>query len=379
VVLNFGYENADNNWWWAVDNLLMTHGSTEVYFQNFESLTLGPPTDEITFQGDPEKLWTAEPPAGWTADRTGVPGYGDDATDGVTEWAGWSFADKDWWIQTAGNQDRIRFTKGEGVVAVADPDEWDDAGHANSMENGWYKTGITSPEIDITGLQAGTVELKFDNSWRPEFDGDYRQSAKIRVSFDGGDPIDLVTWESVNEDGHKTRITTQGGQQTLTTGDLDMANSTEVISVPNPEGAESMKVEFYMYDAGNDWWWAVDNLDVTGLPAVAFACGDNDLDGDIDSADLIDFLANFTGADGTGATFAQGDCDADGDLDVVDELAFIANWTGAQGAGLVELPAGVVGPANLARGAVASVPEPGSLLVLGCGALLTLVGWRRKY
>ena len=37
---------------------------------------------------------------------------------GVTEWKGWSFADKDWWVQAAGDQRRSEFELGEGAVAI---------------------------------------------------------------------------------------------------------------------------------------------------------------------------------------------------------------------------------------------------------------------
>lgn len=38
--------------------------------------------------------------------------------DGVTEWAGWSFADKAWWVETADDQQRSQFELGVGTVAV---------------------------------------------------------------------------------------------------------------------------------------------------------------------------------------------------------------------------------------------------------------------
>jgi hypothetical protein len=254
------------------------------------------------------------------------------------------------------------------VVAVADPDEWDKNPHPPSSAYGWYKTGLETPEIDISNLEAGTVEVKFDSSWRPEFDSDYHQAAKLRVRFDNGTPIDLVTWESIDQGGQKTRITVAGQEPFVTFSDLDLLNTTEVIPVPNPNGAQVMKLEFYMYDAGNDWWWAIDNLEITGEQrgTVEFVCSDIDQDHDVDSADFIDLLGGWTGAEGTGATFETGDCDSDGDIDVLNMLDLLANWTGALGAGLVDLPAGVVGPAPLARGAVAAVPEPASAL---CGIL----------
>ncbi len=35
----------------------------------------------------------------------------------MTEWAGWSFADKNFWVTVSGNQGRSDFTRGSGVVA----------------------------------------------------------------------------------------------------------------------------------------------------------------------------------------------------------------------------------------------------------------------
>lgn len=382
VVLNFGYTDARNNWWWAIDNININNAGNSIYTQDFESVALGKPVDLPVFLGDPEKLWTAEGPTGWTVDRTGVPGNGDDATDGVTEWAGWSFADKKWWTATAGDQQRSMFTKGQGIVAIADPDEWDDQTHNETDENGdpaWFKTGMKTPAIDISNLKAGTVELSFDHSWRPEFDNDYHQSGKIKVSYDGGAQVDVITWESVDDGGQKTRITTAGGQQSLTPGDLDLVNATETLKIANPEGAKTMQVEWYMYDAGNDWWWAVDNIAVSGEDkSVTFACGDFDKDSDVDSSDLATFLEGWTGAGGTGGTVDNGDCDADGDVDSGDLATFLENWTGALGAGLADVPAGVVGPSPVAKGAISAVPEPGSMVLVLTGLSLALLGRRRQ-
>ncbi|MFO0916414.1 MAG: hypothetical protein U0795_25885 [Pirellulales bacterium] len=338
VVLGFGYTQAANDWWWAVDNLQVRAGSDVLLNQDFESMSLGPPVDEPHFLGDPQRLWTASAPAGWTADRSGVPGAGNGTTDGVTEWAGWSFVDKDWWVFAADDQKRSSWTLGSGVVAVADPDEWDDQPHSPSAANGWYKTGLTTPPINVSQLKAGTVELKFDNSWRPEFGTNFRQSAKIRVAFDGGTPTDLTTWESVNSGGQKTRITDLGSDAKLTTSDLDLINTTEVMKIPNPAGAVTMTVEFYMYDAGDDWWWAIDNLEVTGEidDALPFSCSDFDRDRDVDSSDLGELLVAWTGQGGTGAIL--GDCDIDGDVDTGDLLEFLSNWTGAFGAERLSSP-----------------------------------------
>ncbi|MFH1716697.1 MAG: hypothetical protein ABIF19_05055, partial [Planctomycetota bacterium] len=213
-----------------------------VLSEDFEGLPLGPNVDE-TLAG--AAVWTDTPPDGWIVDESGIPGIGDPATDGVTEWAGWAFADKAWWTQAAGDQNRSQFTLGVGIVAVADPDEWDDADHTDSAAGGWYKTFLSTPEIDISGVEAGTLQLKFDSSWRPEFDDNYHQTANITASFDGGDPVQVMLWES--DEGSPNFKP-------------DATNETVVIGLGNPAGAKSVVLTFGLFDAGNDWWWAIDNV-----------------------------------------------------------------------------------------------------------------------
>ena len=213
--------------------------------EDFESLPLGPNVDEGTAG---EAVWTDIPPAGWFNDASGVPGIEDPGTDGVTEWAGWGFADKEWWITTAGDQDRSTFDLGQGTVAIADPDEWDDAGHPKDYPANTYDVWLSTNPIDLATSKAGTVHLKFDSSWRPEHDDDYHQSAKITVSFDGGEPVELMLWVSDSSSPNYKDYAT---------------NETIDIDIDNPAGATSMVITFGLFDAGNDWWWAIDNIEVT--------------------------------------------------------------------------------------------------------------------
>ena len=90
----------------------------------------------------------------------------------MTEWAGWSFADKDWWAQATGDQRRSEFTKATGTIAIADGDEWDDQDHAE----GYLNTFMSWP-VTISGAAEGSLELHFDSSWRPEYDSNYHQTA----------------------------------------------------------------------------------------------------------------------------------------------------------------------------------------------------------
>ena len=200
-----------------------------VFQENFDSLSLGPNVDEGL---NASNVWTDTPPSGWQIDSSGVPG------GGVTEWRGWSFADPDWWTSTAGDQRRSEFTKGSGVVAVADPDEWDDL--PNSP--GTYNTFLATPEIALPALSPNSLQLQFDSSWRPE---DF-QDANLSVSFDGGAPIELLNWTSQPGPNFKA----------------DATNETIVLPLNNPVSANSMQLVFGMVNAGNDWWWAIDNLEV---------------------------------------------------------------------------------------------------------------------
>ena len=244
VVLTFGYFDADNNWWWAIDNVVVSGfpkaaaAPIRIFSEKFDGVTLTPSVDEVP----PGDFWTKTPPAGWNIDDSRMAGFGDPATDGVTDWAGWSFANKDWWAQVAGDQERSTFDLGTGTIAICDPDEWDDAFHSEGTFNSFLDTA----PLDISGVDAGTVELKFDSSWRPYA----AQTATVSVSFDGGDWIDVLVYESDSASANFKDHTTS-----------------ETVTVPlnNPAGASSVIISFGLFNAGNDWWWAIDNLEVSGL------------------------------------------------------------------------------------------------------------------
>jgi hypothetical protein len=216
------------------------------FSEDFNGLVLGPNVDE-EFEGD--NVWTKTAPSDWKIDDSGVPGVGDLDNDGVTEWAGWSFADVAWWVEAAGDQGRSEFTLGTGAVAVADPDEWDDLPHADPAEAGWYDTFLTTPTLSLEGVDSNSVVLLFDSSWRPEFDNNFHQTAIITTSFDGGEPIQVMLWESDEGSDNYKGVA---------------VNETVTIPLSNPEGASTVVIAFALVDAGNDWWWAIDNIEVTG-------------------------------------------------------------------------------------------------------------------
>jgi hypothetical protein len=244
AVITFGLGRAGNNWFWALDNLEVTGisgGNTvSLLTEDFEDVPLGPPVDEVP--PPPGQDWTHTGPEGWLNDASQVPGAGDPNNDGVTEWAGWSFANKDWWVKVAEDQKRSEFVSGQGTVAVADPDEWDDKDHPDGLFNAYLST----PPINIDGADAGSLQLIFDSSWRQEA----QQTASVTVQYDGGQPVVVLLWpsEGVNPAAFKA----------------DATNEEVIVGLNNPAGAKSMVITFGLTDAGNNWWWAIDNIEVIG-------------------------------------------------------------------------------------------------------------------
>lgn len=214
----------------AVLSLGPVAAGASLFKEDFNSLPLGPNVNELT---PGTNVWTSVPPDGWQIDNDDLP------DGGVVEWRGWTFADRAWWANTAGGQGRTEFTKGTGAIAVADPDEWDDLPH----DAGTYNTFLLLPPLSLAGVAPGSLQMRFDSSWRPE---DF-QAANLTVSYDGALATELLRWSSDSGDANYKP---------------DATNETIVIPLNNPAGAAEVQIKFGMFEAGNDWWWAVDNLDV---------------------------------------------------------------------------------------------------------------------
>ncbi|MBA4105975.1 MAG: hypothetical protein C0485_09470 [Pirellula sp.] len=303
-----------------------------LYVQNFDSLTLGPNVDE-TAPVD-STAWTQTPPAGWSVDDSGVP-YVNDPSRGVAEWEGWSFAQKTWWSAAAEDQGRSQFTLGQGNVAVADPDEWDDKGApiATTPFAGYYNARMSTGAISLAGVAAGAAKLTFSSSWRAECcdegpENTNNPTASIQASYDGGAFVEVMRWES-DEDSAFYKP--------------DATNETVVVNLNNPIGAGNVKLKFGLLNAANDWWWAIDNLEVftptvlevdtqTGLMTIV---GGNDLTGyeiksPSGSLNTAGWLAGNFDAQNLGTTVrTRGDFNGDSSVTSAD----LPVWNSAYGVG----------------------------------------------
>jgi hypothetical protein len=273
--------------------------------ENFEGVTLGPSVNEAAATA----VWSGTPPTGWVVDDSGVPGL-TDPNVGMTEWEGWAMTSKTWWSAIAADQGRAQFTRASGTIAVADPDEWDDRGTPSAL--GTFNAHLTSPPISLAGIEPGSVEVAFDSSWR--FEG--AQRALLTARFDGGAPVVIIDWRS----------------QAGATFKADATNEAVRRSIPNPAGASSMTLDFALLDAGNNWWWGIDNVVVDARIPACRADLDNGSttgtpDGGVDISDLLYFLARFEAGD------VQADLDngsgtgtSDGGVDISDLLFFLVRF-----------------------------------------------------
>lgn len=281
--------------------------------EDFENVVLGASPDE-----DPDQLnvWS-QTYTGWTVDNSGLPFPATtDPGDGVIDWAGWSFVDKDFWVDAAGDQTRSQFTRGQGTVLVADPDEWDDDGpEEQTAPFDFYDAVIRSPVINIpANIPAGRIRVAFDSSWRPEGldDGDVgdqnNQTGTVDVIYNGGPGTEILKFQSdPAEDNFKDDSQNEGI-------DLDAQyNGTD----------STMQLEFNLGNAWNDWWWAIDNVRVF-VPAepsilqIDVGTGEGTLIGgdvinvDINSIDIQSTNGNLNPEANAGLSFTQPDS-IDGD------------------------------------------------------------------
>lgn len=205
--------------------------------QDFELLPLRPAILEMNGLTPTGEDWTAVPPTDWSVDNSMMP------PGGAPEWTGWTFAAKSFWA-TQGGQSRANFTLGSGTIAIADTDEWEDYARPSNQ----FESGMRSSLIDLTTVAADSVRIEFDSSFRPEGTSPDMVGV-LDLSFDGG-----TNWSNLVRLDY---------QNTSGAGTAANVNRRESFDVANP--ANGSLVFRWTTLGSNDWWWAIDNVRVTGM------------------------------------------------------------------------------------------------------------------
>jgi hypothetical protein len=286
--------------------------SADVLFsEDFNNLELREAVSDLEVL-DMGEVWTDVPPAGWVRDNDDTPlPDPDDPAVGPDEFYGFTFVDWEWWVQTAEDQERSFFTSGDGVIMVADPDEYDDlpkvdgrdldegggVGFADAMN-----VFITTPPISLNGYDRSTAQLSFDNSFRP-YD---LMTGLVDVSFNNGD-----TWENL--------LTLDTDSFADGNSSLERVDERVELDLGAPESAANVMFRFGLINAGNDWWWAVDNIQVTADPGGGLG-GDFNNDGQLTAID-IDLLSAEVRAQTNNASF---DLNSDGSVNDADRTVWVS-------------------------------------------------------
>ncbi len=354
-------------------------GFTVMFSEDFDSVPLGPPVDEDSMI---QNAFSHFPPLGWNNNRSLVPGIGDPLV-GVEEWEGWSFANKNFWTEvalpTGGPLFGVRdeFTLGQGTIAVADPDQWNDLGDpANNI--GFYNTFLTTPTIDLSTAPDDQLKLVFDTAWvggccddGENFDQNgNNQTAVLKANLPGGGQLELLRWESA------PFIDSQGNPSTDPMGTPnpffkpDSLNERVVIDITSLLAISSsatsnsllqasmtggVSFEFGMEDAGDDGYWAIDGIEMISFTTLL---GDMDISGALDAGDIDAFALGMVDEDEYSFSYfgefpvSRGSVDSTFDFD--DIPWFVGVMEGA----------GLASAATALAHAFNPVPEPSSVMLV---------------
>lgn len=162
--------------------------------------------------------WTRDAPAGWMVDNSNMP------AGGTTEWRGWAFTTDEFWTNVALGQGRETSVRNRNVFAVADSDEWDDAPH----DAGSFDSTLYTPAYQLNGAGAATL------SFATHYQEDPTQTASVFASFDGGEPLEVMSYAT-------------------------SLNRTEHIQVLTPPDATTVRFGF-RYVGSNGSFWTIDQV-----------------------------------------------------------------------------------------------------------------------
>ena len=276
--LRFGYTEADNDWWFAIDNVLVEAGGGFSDLEDFEGLNLQP--FGVAGQGS-----TAEP-----------------AYDGFTA------MDVDSWTNQQGVQlGRTSLGSGTNNTAlVSDPDAWDDFTAAQMFG---YNSFI-SRSYDLSAFDVETLKISFDY----EFASYDVQRGTVEVSFDNG-----ANWQTLLDLDSGVI-----GNSIITAGapgpDVDVVEPAIYCAADgdfDPTSSE-MLLRIGCFMADNDWWFAVDNILIEADPGD-FILGDVNCDGVVNLLDVTPFVELLT----SGGFSAKADINQDGAVDLLDVTPFV--------------------------------------------------------
>jgi len=196
------------------------------------------------------------------------------AETGSDDYRGWQFTTREEWTGEV-DEMRKRFGRAHDTIVVADAQQFDDQP---------FDSTLTGAPVSVEGL--GAVRLTFDSHYR----GAVGQAGTVEVSFDGGEPTEILRLDSESvADGYDAR----------------QMNYAQDVTVDVPAGAENAVFNWNLSGDAGARYWAIDS--VTVHEALTAPTGDatrawvmSDIQGhpqDLQHA-LTDYAELLPGADG---------------------------------------------------------------------------------
>ena len=258
-----------NDWWFAVDDILVT---TDTFsdFEDFEGLELEQFFYIESGAGDGTD-WTNDIP-NWDIDNSNNLGFSEELA-----YDGWTAMDVASWIDEQGGQGRSLFNALDpnNTILVADGDAFYDYDFDLTGENPAPPQAVNtyiSREYDVSGTDNCTIQISFLYEFRIY----NAQTGVVEASFDGGNTWNRMEQFDLDDGSNSDFLLGQGVYNA--TVDFDVLQSNTMI------------LRFGYLTADNDWWFAVDDVAVTG-DAAGFIKGDIDGDGFANTLDINPFVA----------------------------------------------------------------------------------------
>jgi hypothetical protein len=280
--LRFGCITANNNWWFAVDNVKVetVEANPFVDLEDFEGLTMGPftvatPPTQSRFDGTD---WTNQIP-NWTIDNSQMLGFcREPAFDG------WTALDIKCWVNEQGGQGRSIFDYGgfnANAALVADGDAFYD------YDSNFKQTGRAPANAVNSYIQRSYDMNLFDNcnakiSLEFEFRIENQQRGTIEVSFNGGQ-----TWQLLRELKRDPKNGLNNGAFIVEFVEFEAGVDFA------PLQSNKMILRLGYLEADNNWWFAVDNVKVEAT-LIDYVKGDANGDDVLNFDDISAFLLALT-------------------------------------------------------------------------------------
>ena len=254
---------------------------------NFENVSLQP--FDVASGGDGTD-WSNEL-SPWLVDNSSMQGT---TVEGA--YSGWTAMDVDSWINQQGVQiGRSIFAQiPHNTILVADPDAWDDF---TSGAGPFGFNSYVSRSYDLSGYDTSSLRVEFEY----EFAAEDSQRGIVEVSFDSGN-----IWQTLVE----------FDSQQVPADSFFVGLAQYDAGVDFQVTSDQLTLRFACVEAGNDWWFAIDNVALTVEQAIP---GDVNGDGVVDLLDVQPFIEAIS----NGVYDAAADVNGDGADDLLDISPFI--------------------------------------------------------